>query len=197
MISLCAKPSSISGTNAGVAISNTEISSLISRILRPYMPLFIVTFVPITPTLFSEEQLWATFLAAGSIIPTIGISGNLSCRSAAQIELTVLQAMTIILTPLPTRKSEICVEKFLTVLSAFDPYGVRAVSPKYISFSSGSSSSMQLTHVSPPRPESNTPIGLLSIYVPFQFRPDPFQVFIICRHFFKKKTRLYPNKLYN
>ena len=41
----------------------------------------------------------------------------------------------------------------------FEPYGTRAVSPKYIIFSFGSIDNIFFTTVNPPIPESKTPIG--------------------------------------
>ena len=165
MISFSMIPSSISGTNAGHAVSKIFSSGLRAWIAFLYAPLLIVTFVPMIPILLPALQLPATALAAGSMIPRMGIWGNLLRRSSTHVALTVLQAITIIFTSLFTRKSAISMEKLRIVLAAFDPYGVLAVSPKYMIFSSGRSRIICGMHVSPPSPESKKPIGLLSILV--------------------------------
>ena len=57
------------------------------------------------------------------------------------------------------RKRMICSEKRIILLLDLLPYGTRAVSPKYTIFSCGSCRVISRTTVSPPTPESNTPIG--------------------------------------
>ena len=165
MISLSMIPSSISGTKAGHDVSNMLRPPLYLLMQDSYALLAIVTFVPIIPILFFSVHLSAMVLAAGSIIPSIGICGNLSLRSSTHVALTVLQAITIIFAPLSTKKSAISVENRFMVVVALEPYGVLAVSPKYIILSSGSFFINGGTQVSPPSPESKKPIGLLSIPV--------------------------------
>ena len=137
MISFSIIPSSISGTNAGHAASN--ILRLLSYFFSDalYAPLLMVTFVPIIPMLLFSLQSAAVFSAAGSIIPSIGTPGNFFLRSSRHVALTVLHAITIIFTLFFMRKSAISMEKLRIVVTALDPYGVLAVSPKYIILSSG------------------------------------------------------------
>ena len=164
MISFSMIPSSISGTNAGHAVSKIFSSGLRAWIAFLYAPLLIVTFVPMIPILLPALQLPATALAAGSMIPRMGIWGNLLRRSSTHVALTVLQAITIIFTSLFTRKSAISMEKLRIVLAAFDPYGVLAVSPKYMILSPRADHASYAGCMStPPSPESKKPIGLLSI----------------------------------
>jgi len=77
-----------------------------------------------------------------------------------------LHATTTIFTPFDTRNAALFREYATTVLPDLVPYGTLAVSPRYIMSSPGSLAAISLTTVSPPIPESNTPIGaLLSLFV--------------------------------
>ena len=163
MMSLSMIPSSMSGTKAGQAFSLMSSVLFSSWIMSLYAWLAMVTLVPMMPTFLDASHSAATCRAVGSMMPRIGMFGNFRRRSSTQVALTVLQAMTIIFTLLFTRKSAISMLKPLIVRMALEPYGVLAVSPKYMIFSSGSLRIRYGMQVRPPSPESKKPIGLLSI----------------------------------
>src|SRR5690606_38981880 len=79
-----------------------------------------------------------------------------SGRLAAE---AVLQAMTTAFTPRPISSVAISVAKSLTISSGLEPYGTRAVSPRYRKHSSGSALIRALSTVNPPNPESKTAMG--------------------------------------
>ena len=65
------------------------------------------------------------------------------------------------------------------VEGALEPYGVLAVSPKYMTLSSGMAASRGGMHVKPPSPESKNPMGLLSIDCLFLSVPQACPVVLI------------------
>jgi hypothetical protein len=71
----------------------------------------------------------------------------------------VLQATIRSFTCRSSRKSVISIAYWIMVSADFTPYGTRAVSPKYRMFSCGRWRMSARATVSPPMPESNTPIG--------------------------------------
>ena len=97
------------------------------------------------------------------ILPRHAPDGNLAGYAAW---LTVPQAATIILTPIFLRNLASCLAYLLIASRLLLPYGTLPVSPKYTIFSCGIISMISRTAVSPPRPESKTPIALLFISIP-------------------------------
>ena len=69
---------------------------------------------------------------------------------------------TIILTPREKRNAASCKANERMESTDLSPYGTRAVSPRYTMSSSGRRRESAETTVSPPSPESKTPMGLLS-----------------------------------
>src|SRR5688500_1297235 len=96
--------------------------------------------------------------APGSITPSTGtFATDRTCSSATAD--AVLQAMIVSFTPSDSRNACACNEYSMTVSEDFDPYGTRAVSPKYTMFSYGISDITCCATVRPPIPESKSPMG--------------------------------------
>ena len=167
MISFSIIPSSINGTKAGHAFCTTSAPFTLCSIIFLYAMLDIVALVPIIPILFPSLASPTAFSAADSIIPTIGMPLYFLRKKSRLVALTELHAITIIFTFFCNKKSQISAENRCIVFTLLEPYGVRAVSPKYIMSSCGNLLLTDAIHVSPPSPESKKPIGLLSIHIPF------------------------------
>src|SRR5690606_19926950 len=96
--------------------------------------------------------------APGSTTPITGTDRRSRRVSSATAD-AVLQAITTCLTPRPASSCAACTEYFRTVSGLLVPYGKRAVSPRYMKCSCGNAALRARSTVSPPTPESNTPIG--------------------------------------
>ena len=87
----------------------------------------------------------------------VSIMRRRSAGSAAEV--AVLHATTSSFTDRAMSSSAISTQKRSSSAGERSPYGKRAVSPRYTKSSCGSETSSSCSTVSPPTPESKTPIG--------------------------------------
>ncbi len=95
--------------------------------------------------------------------PTKGTSGNVSRRCPIACTVAVLQAATIILASRASRNRAMRSVRSRSSAVLFSPYGTWPLSARNSMLSCGSSLRIARQMESPPTPESNMPIGLLSI----------------------------------
>ena len=100
--------------------------------------------------------------ASGASTP---MTGTASCRwrSGSAAAVAELHAATMSFTPCPSRYPAISAAKRRISSSGRGPYGSRAPSPRYTKSSCGSVTRHSCRTVSPPMPESKTPMGRGSI----------------------------------
>src|SRR5262245_37133811 len=117
-----------------------------------------VAMMPMTGDFFDPAAATAA-RAPGSITPLIGTFGNAARIAGSATAVAGLHATTTCLGLRGSRYVMIWWTKLVTVAALFDPYGRRAVSPKYSRSSYGKAARSARATVSPPSPLSSTTIG--------------------------------------
>src|SRR3954469_13388958 len=156
------KPRWMIGARSGHATATSVTCGSTAASASAYAPLATVAVVasrPIRPLRVAATAATASgrTTASTSMPSVVSIIRRRSAGSAAAV--AVLHATTRSFTDRAMSSSAISTQKRSSSPGERSPYGKRAVSPRYTKSSCGSETSSSWSTVSPPTPESKTPMG--------------------------------------